>query len=344
MAHLLHPSIQKVILVFLLLGTVVIVFAFSIFSSRETVSHITTVAQLSLENSAQFVPIHYLPKIVFKNSPSSSRDIEFSLKAPLPKASDLTKNSTAFPVYGVLKNPVEATESADFTQENNDEIVPIDILPGGFEYPGSASESAVRNVSNSTKVDRNNKINYVLREPQSVFDDIKSGIGDFAFLRDLTLDTESVAYQQVEIDHVELMYYHEKQAINEPEFYQPVYVFAGVATVSGMIRSTKVVAPAVLTRYATQPKPDFLLRLGAVTPQKGSNAKVYLSWEEVPQTTSYRLFSRSSSVVPYTTSLLLLTEARFEASIDIRKDTYFIVQACNEKACFTSNEVVVKKQ
>lgn len=91
-------------------------------------------------------------------------------------------------------------------------------------------------------------------------------------------------------------------------------------------------------------KSAFLLKRGAVTAQENGNAKVYLSWEEVPHATRYSLFKRSVQTDAYTTPVQSTQEPRFEATVTTNVDNFFLVQACNEQVCFSSNEIVVEKQ
>lgn len=96
-----------------------------------------------------------------------------------------------------------------------------------------------------TTVDVNNKTDYLLKEPIAVFKDIKEGKGKLAWIDYDAINISSGGYGQqgpvgnfalygrlrnVEIEGVDLAYYHQQEGIETPEFYQPIYLFKAQAT------------------------------------------------------------------------------------------------------------------
>lgn len=96
-----------------------------------------------------------------------------------------------------------------------------------------------------TTVDAKNKTDYLLKEPTAVFEDIKAGKGKLAWIDYDAINVSTGGYgpsapggnfvfhgriKNVEIDSVELAYYHQQEAIENSEFYQPIYLFKAQAT------------------------------------------------------------------------------------------------------------------
>lgn len=75
---------------------------------------------------------------------------------------------------------------------------------------------------------------------------------------------------------------------------------------------------------------------------RGSMAK--LSWEAVPNTIKYNIYSKSSPFDHYKLAMESTKNTSVEGSLIANGDTYFIVQACNLETCVTSNEVMVEKE
>lgn len=96
-----------------------------------------------------------------------------------------------------------------------------------------------------TTVDLNDKTDYLLKEPTAAFEDIKSGKGKFAWVDYDAINVSTGGYgpsapggnltlhgrlKNVEIESVDLAYYHQQEGIETPEFYQPIYLFKAQAT------------------------------------------------------------------------------------------------------------------
>lgn len=96
-----------------------------------------------------------------------------------------------------------------------------------------------------TRVDVNNKTDYLLKEPTAVFEDLKMGKGKLAWIDYDAIDVSTGGYgpsapggnfalhgrlKNVEIEGVDLAYYHQQEGIETPEFYQPIYLFRAQAT------------------------------------------------------------------------------------------------------------------
>lgn len=96
-----------------------------------------------------------------------------------------------------------------------------------------------------TTVSLNDKTDYLLKEPIAVFEDIKAGRGKLAWIDYDAINISSGGYgpsgpvgnfaiygrlKNVEIEGVDLAYYHQQEGIETPEFYQPIYLFKAQAT------------------------------------------------------------------------------------------------------------------
>lgn len=96
-----------------------------------------------------------------------------------------------------------------------------------------------------TTVNLDDKADYLVREPSEVFEDVKAGKGKLAWIDWDAIGVSTGGYgphapdgdflmhgrlRNVVIESVDLAYYHEEKGIEEPEFYQPVYVFKAQAT------------------------------------------------------------------------------------------------------------------
>ncbi|MBI2018073.1 hypothetical protein HYS96_00015 [Candidatus Daviesbacteria bacterium] len=96
-----------------------------------------------------------------------------------------------------------------------------------------------------TTVDTNNKTDYLLKEPTAVFEGIKAGKGKLAWIDYDAINISTGGYgpsapggnfvfhgrlKNVEIESVDLAYYHQQEAIENSEFYQPIYLFKAQAT------------------------------------------------------------------------------------------------------------------
>lgn len=131
-----------------------------------------------------------------------------------------------------------------------------------------------------SKIDPDRKSEYTIKEPAQVFEDVKAGRGKLAWLDLDAIGVSTGGYgpsapdgnfarygtlKNVVIEEVKLAYYHEPRSIDEPEYYQPIYIFTAHATldwkdsykvdyeadkfIQGKRTTVVLVAPAVDTRY-----------------------------------------------------------------------------------------------
>ncbi|HSW48113.1 MAG TPA: hypothetical protein VLG67_03435 [Candidatus Saccharimonadales bacterium] len=205
-----------------------------------------------------------------------------------------------------------------------------------------------------TTANLDNKTDYVLKEPTAAFEDLKTGQGKLAWIDYDAIGVSSGGVgptapngnfvqhgklRNVEIQSVDLAYYHQPEDINNPEYFQPIYLFRALATldwkndylldnpadklIQGKRTEVVLVAPAIsgdnffdgavdLTEgkinqtaipvyypETNESKGTFLLKLGAVTDLENPKRNIYLSWEDVKGTTKYNILLKAAGDKEY---------------------------------------------
>jgi hypothetical protein len=257
----------------------------------------------------------------------------------------------------------------------------------------------VSNESYWTTVDLTNKTNYLLREPISVFEDIKNGKGKLAWM-----DYDSIGVytgiggptapdssfavngklKNVIVENVELAYYHDSKGVDEYEFYQPIYVFTGHATLDWKDGYTPAEAEKILQNKRTSVAfvastvspgyffenpvniatseavpvynpPEiipggktgaFLLKISNIQQLDDPKRNITLSWDAVPGTVKYNVYLRLIGETDYSQTALLGT-GDVSQVIGVNKylDYYFKVRACKTADdCVESNEVFLPQE
>jgi hypothetical protein len=136
------------------------------------------------------------------------------------------------------------------------------------------------NLTYWTTINANIKTDYLVKEPSAVFEDIKAGNGKLAWVDYDAINITTSGYgphapdedfvlhgklTNVVVESVDLAYYHKQESIENPEFYQPIYLFKAQATldwkddykvdysgdrfIQGKRTTITLVAPAVSNNY-----------------------------------------------------------------------------------------------
>lgn len=273
----------------------------------------------------------------------------------------------------------------------------IHVMVGG--------EGRILYVSNEkywTSPDLENKTQYTLKEPMGAFEDLKAGRGKLAWLDydAVGIDTSGVGpiapdaaftlhgkLRDVEIESVDLAYYHQPEDIATPEYYQPIYIFKAQATLDwkddyaveyegdkliqgkrtevvlvapaisegsffnntvtlteGHIPQTLTAAPVYYPQTVDENKGKFTLKLGTITPLEDPKRNVYLSWEDVKDTITYNIYLKVIGEKEFN-QVGYVSGSKLSETISVNKyiDYQIKVQACQATDCVDSNEVFLSQ-
>lgn len=78
-----------------------------------------------------------------------------------------------------------------------------------------------------------------------------------------------------------------------------------------------------------------------VNGEAAQNKKISLFWQKVDTALKYNIFVKHSSTEDYDNAIKSTKSPSVDIEVDKTIDNYIIVQACNTKMCFSSNEVLV---